>query len=1203
MDHGWQFWIDRGGTFTDVVGRRPDGALHTLKLLSEDAAHYPDAAVEGVRRLLGLGPDDPVPAEAIDAVKMGTTVATNALLERQGAPTLLVVTRGFADLLEIGYQTRPKLFALHIEKPELLHARVLEAIERVDAQGNVLIPLDEAAARAGLARAYGDGFRACAIALMHGYRFTGHEARLAEIAAEAGFTQVSASHAVSPLMKIVSRADTTVVDAYLSPVLRRYVDRVAAALGGVRLLFMQSNGGLVDAHRFQGKDAILSGPAGGVVGMARTGRMAGFERLIGFDMGGTSTDVSHYDGEYERAFETQVAGIRMRAPIMQIHTVAAGGGSILGFDGARFRVGPKSAGADPGPACYRRGGPLTVTDCNVVLGKIQPRHFPAVFGPGADEPLDSEAPRRLFEDLARRIGAATGDAQTPEQVAEGFLRIAVDNMANAIKKVSVQRGHDVTEYTLNCFGGAGGQHACLVADALGMEQVLVHPFAGVLSAYGMGLADRRVMRERSIALPLSGAGMAAIGAALDALEAEARGELAVQGVAADGIRAERKVHLRYAGSDTAIAVDFAPLADMAQTFEGLHKNQFGFVMAGSPMIAEVVATEAIAETADRDEPRRQRPPGAAAAKPSETVTMTSGGARHQAPVYDRAALQPGERIAGPAIIAEATATTVLEPGWGAEITGLGHMVLRRIEARPRGESIGTRADPVMLEVFNNLFMAIAEQMGAALQNTAYSVNIKERLDFSCAIFDPLGNLVANAPHMPVHLGSMGESIRSVAAAHAGRMKAGQVFVLNAPYNGGTHLPDITVVTPLFDAAGAEILFFVGSRGHHADVGGITPGSMPAWSRSVEEEGVIFDNLLLVDDGRFLEDSALAVLGSGPWPARNPRQNIADLKAQVAANERGAGELLAMIGHFGLHVVQAYMGHVQDNAEESVRLAIGRLRSGAFDYATDDDARHIKVSVSVDAGARQAVLDFTGTSAQDAGNFNAPSAIARAAALYVFRTLVDDDIPMNEGCLKPLKLILPEPGLLAPAYPAAVVAGNVETSQAIVDALYGALGVMGAAQGTMNNFTFGNDVYQYYETICGGAGAGPGFDGADAIHSHMTNSRLTDPEVLEWRFPVLLEEFSVRRGSGGKGANRGGDGVIRRLRFLEPMTAAILSGHRRVPPYGMNGGEPGAVGVNSVRRADGSLEPLGGIGQVEMRPGDAFIIETPGGGGYGTPAAE
>jgi 5-oxoprolinase (ATP-hydrolysing) len=1184
---GWQFWIDRGGTFTDVVARRPDGGLLTHKLLSDNPERYSDAALAGIRQILDVQEGRAIPVQLLEAVKMGTTVATNALLERKGERTALFITRGFRDALRIAYQNRPRIFDRHIVLPEMLYSKVVEVDERIGARGEIVLPLDEETAKADLLKVYEEGYRSIAIVFMHGYRYPDHESRVAESAEGIGFTQVSVSHRVSPLMKLVGRGDTTVVDAYLSPILRRYVERLAGELEGVRLLFMQSNGGLTDARRFQGKDAILSGPAGGIVGAVRTSLAAGFDRIIGFDMGGTSTDVSHYAGEFEREFETRVAGVRMRAPMMSIHTVAAGGGSILHFDGARYRVGPDSAGANPGPASYRRGGPLTVTDANVMLGKIQPDFFPRVFGPKGDQPLDCEAVKKEFENLTARIA----DGRSPEQVAEGFVQIAVGNMANAIKHISVQRGHDVTRYTLCCFGGAAGQHACLVADALAMTRVFIHPYAGVLSAYGMGLADQVAMREKAVERKLDENG--ALEEVAEALAIEARDDLLAQGVSPQLIKVIRRAHLKYEGTDTALVVPLGPVHEMVEQFEGAYRKQFSFLMPGKPLIAEAVSVEAIASGERFDEGTQPAKPEAA---PVRTVRMFTGARWHEAPLYRREDLGPGQRVDGPAILAEANATTVVEPEWRASVTPLNHLVLERVRPRAGRVALGTQVDPVMLEIFNNLYMSIAEQMGLRLQNTAYSVNIKERLDFSCALFDAEGNLIANAPHMPVHLGSMGESIKTVIRLNAGKMRPGDVYVLNAPYNGGTHLPDVTVITPVFSSDN-EILFYVGSRGHHADIGGITPGSMPPGSKVVEEEGVLIDNFLLVEQGRFREKETVALLASGRYPVRNVQQNIADLRAQIAANEKGVQELRRMVEHFGLDVVRAYMRHVQDNAEESVRRVIGVLKDGEFDYPLDNGAR-IRVRIEIGEDRRSASIDFSGTSPQLPNNFNAPAAVCMAAVLYVFRTLVEDDIPLNAGCLKPLAVSIPDGCMLRPRYPAAVVAGNVETSQCITDALYGALGVLAASQGTMNNFTFGNDRFQYYETIAGGSGAGQGFDGADVVQTHMTNSRLTDPEVLEWRFPVRLESFEIRHGSGGRGRWRGGNGAVRRIRFLEPMTAAILSGHRLVRPHGLAGGEPGAAGRNYVVRADGRQTPLGPFDQTEMAAGDVFVIETPGGGGFG-----
>jgi len=1200
----WQFWIDRGGTFTDIVARRPDGQLVTHKLLSEHPEQYADAAVAGIRHLLGLAEGEAIPAAAIGAVKMGTTVATNALLERKGEPTLLAITRGFRDALRIAYQNRPRLFDRHIVLPELLYARVVEIGERVGAHGDIVTPLDEAAARADLQAAFDDGLRSLAIVLMHGYRFSEHEAALERIAREIGFTQVSVSHKVSPMMKLVARGDTTVVDAYLSPILRRYVDQVAAQVPGVNLQFMQSNGGLTDARAFQGKDSILSGPAGGIVGMARASALAGFTRVIGFDMGGTSTDVSHFSGEFERVFETQVAGVRMRAPMMSIHTVAAGGGSILHFDGSRYRVGPDSAGANPGPASYRRGGPLAVTDCNVMLGKIQPAYFPRVFGSAGDAALDLDAVRASFAGMARQIGRATGSTPEPEQVAEGFIQIAVGNMANAIKQISVQRGHDVTGYTLTSFGGAGGQHACLVADALGMKTVFVHALAGVLSAYGMGLADQRAMRERAVELRLADTSSEVLADHLDALAAAVAGQLEEQGVEAERISLVRRVHLRYEGTDSAIIVLFADAGAMQQQFEAAYKKRFSFLMPSRGLIVEAVSVEAIGASDAPAETPAVLAPRTGPPTPSDTVRMFAGGAWVDTALYERDALRPGDHVDGPAIIAEANATTVVEAGWRAEVTPHAHLVLTRVEALPERRAIGTSADPVMLEIFNNLFMSIAEQMGLRLQNTAYSVNIKERLDFSCALFDADGNLIANAPHMPVHLGSMGESIKTVMLQNAGSMRPGDVYMLNDPYHGGTHLPDVTVITPVFDEAGEAILFYVGSRGHHADIGGTTPGSMPPDSTSIEQEGVLINNFKLVDgaDGLLRDAETRALLSGARYPARNPDQNMADLRAQVAANQKGVDELGKMVAHFGLDVVRAYMGHVQDNAEEAVRRVITALTDGSYTCQLDNGAQ-IQVAITVDKATRSATIDFSGTSGQLPNNFNAPSAVCMAAVLYVFRTLVDDEIPLNAGCLKPLHVIIPPGSMLNPHYPASVVSGNVETSTCITNTLYGALGVMAASQGTMNNFTFGNAKYQYYETISGGSGAGDGYDGTDVVQTNMTNSRLTDPEILEFRFPVRLESYEIRHGSGGAGRWHGGNGGVRKLRFLEAMTAAILSNNRIHAPFGMAGGVAGATGINTVVRADGSVERLAHIGKTDMTPGDLFVIETPGGGGFGQPCSK
>ena len=1232
----WEFWIDRGGTFTDVVARSPDGAIETAKLLSENPEQYADAAVEGVRRLLRLAPGDPVSPQQVSVVKMGTTVATNALLERKGEPLLLAVTRGFRDALRIAYQNRPKLFEREIVLPELLYRDVVEIDERVGADGTVVAAFDEAAARRALRDAFDRGLRAIAIVLMHAYRYPDHERRLAAIAREIGFPQVSVSHEVSPLIRFVARGDTTVVDAYLSPVLRRYVEQVADDMPGVRLQFMQSNGGLTDAHAFQGKDSILSGPAGGIVGMARVSQAAGFGKVIGFDMGGTSTDVSHFAGEFERAFDTLVAGVRLRAPMLSIHTVAAGGGSILHFDGARMRVGPDSAGANPGPACYRRGGPLTVTDANVLLGKIQPQWFPKVFGPSADQPLDAEIVRERFAALAQRIAAQTGRPMSAEDAAQGFIDIAVANMANAIKKISVQRGYDVTEYTLTTFGGAGGQHACLVADALAMPRVLAHPLAGVLSAYGMGLAQQTAMRERSIENVLDATGLEEAGTVIVELCAAATADLVGQGESREAIRLSRSLMLRYEGTDTALPVTLPDsvtvgagevdsgagdpdgaarraletrqaLTLLREGFEAAYRQRFAFLLEGRALVVDSVVVEALGPGGS-DAFSVSLP----AAREGSVATigqtrLYAQGRWQNAPLLAREQIGAGDRIDGPAVIIEATATTVVEPGWRALMTQRGDILLERSVPRPRRVAVGTDADPILLEIFNNLFMSIAEQMGYRLQNTAHSVNIKERLDFSCAVFDAEGQLVANAPHMPVHLGSMGASVQAVIRDNASRLAPGDVYVLNDPYAGGTHLPDITVITPVFDENGQRILFYTGSRGHHADIGGTTPGSMPPDSRVIDDEGVLITNFKLVESGRMREAELRELLAGAKYPARNIDQNLADLRAQIAANEKGREELLKMVAHFGIDVVSAYMRHVQDNAEESVRRVIDVLADGEFELTLDNGAR-IALAIRVDRSTRSATIDFTGTSAQQHNNFNAPLAVTMAAVLYVFRTLVDDEIPMNAGCLKPLDVVVPPGTMLNPRHPAAVVAGNVETSQCITNCLYGALGVMASGQPTMNNFTFGDARHQYYETVAGGSGAGGrfdgqgrlvgGFDGTSVVQTHMTNSRLTDPEVLELRFPVRLESYEIRAGSGGTGRWRGGDGGIRRVRFLEPMTASILSNGRVHPAFGAAGGGPGAKGVSRVIRVDGRVETLAHADKAELAAGDQFEIDTPGGGGFG-----
>ena len=1196
----WDFWIDRGGTFTDIVAGSPTGSVHSLKLLSENPEQYVDAAVHGIRHLMGLNASDPIPQGSINAVKMGTTVATNALLERKGDPTLLMITEGFSDLLRIGYQNRPALFDLNIVLPEQLYQEVSTVSQRMDAEGNVIKELDIDAALKSLKAAYAKGIRCVAIAFMHGYLNPSHEIAVAKLAHEVGFTQVSVSHETSKLIKLVGRGDTTVVDAYLSPILRRYVEQVSSALdvnNGAcnRLFFMQSNGGLTDAKLFQGRDSILSGPAGGVVGMVKTAGDAGFTNLIGFDMGGTSTDVCHYAGALERTFDTEVAGVRMRAPMMHINTVAAGGGSVLSFQDGRYQVGPDSAGANPGPACYRRDGPLTVTDCNVILGKLNPIHFPAVFGPNANEPLDAEIVKEKFNNLALVIEKQSGKhALTAEETAEGFLRIAVENMANAIKKISVQRGYDVTQYTLNCFGGAGGQHACLVADALGMQSVFLHPHAGVLSAFGMGLADIRSIREEQFDYPLTEIQKA--NDVMDRLTKDSCDTVTSQGVDPTRISVIKRAYLKYKGSHQALEVIFGCEEELRSRFDASHLARFGFISDGRDLVFEMLSAEAVGEDDSPSRPKTDL--NTKPATPKDNINFYSQGKWQKVHLYERENLSSGVVIKGPAIITEQTGTNVIEAGWQGHIDDLGNLILNRYEKKHREAAIGTEVDPVMLEVFNNLFMSIAEQMGATLANTAYSVNIKERLDFSCALFDATGNLVANAPHVPVHLGSMSESVRTIARLNKHTMKPGDSFMLNAPFNGGTHLPDVTVITPVFDAEGTKILFFVGSRGHHADIGGRTPGSAPPDSQHIEEEGVVIDNFKLVDEGVFREEETRALLGSGLYPCRNIAENMADLEAQVAANSTGISEVHQMIDTFGLDVVQAYMRHVQSNAEASVRRVIGNLKNGQCVYPLDDGSE-IHVNIVVDKENCEATIDFSGTSKQVSGNYNAPLSICHAVVLYVFRTLVGSDIPLNEGCLKPLNIIAPVGTMINPEYPAAVISGNTEVSQAIADCLYGALDVVAGSQGTMNNFVWGNEQFQNYETIAGGTGAGPGFNGASAVHSHMTNTRMTDPEVLEKRFPVLVEKFGIRTESGGSGQFSGGNGIERRIQFLEPVTVTTLSSHRIVSPSGRLGGGDGAVGINTVIRKEGGREVLNGNDECDLLAGDSFEMLTPGGGGWGS----
>jgi len=1201
----WQFWIDRGGTFTDIVAVTPEGRIETAKLLSENPSRYADAVLEGIRRFLKARPAG---ERRIGSVKIGTTVATNALLERRGARTVFVTTAGFADVLRIGSQQRPDIFALDVVLPPMLYECVIEAQERISATGEIIEPLDEPGLERDLRAAVRNGYVSAAIAFLHAYRYPEHERRAAEIAARAGFAHVSISHNVSPLIKLVERGDTTVADAYLTPVLGAYVERVRAGLGRDeqagrrRLLFMQSHGGLVGADAFRGRDSVFSGPAGGVVGMADAALASGHDHVIGFDMGGTSTDVCLYAGKFERTATAVVAGVRIAAPMLAIETVAAGGGSILEYASGRLQVGPASAGALPGPACYRNGGPLTLTDANVLLGRIQADFFPRVFGPGADEPIDTAAVDARFAELAARVSADTSSETGPAELASGFLRVAVERMAAAIKHVSVQRGHDPRQFALSCFGGAGGQHACQVADALGIGRVLIDPLAGVLSAYGIGVADVRSIRAAPIGRRLEAECLADVDTDAERLAAALAEALRGQHAELAELRFERRVRLGVAGSDATFPVDYTPgmpAAELADRFAALHGRLFGFGFGaeGRNLVVESIEVEAVASM---PRPRRAALARAAVAPvPVAERRAWFADAWRNVPVYARASLGAGDRLDGPAIVAEANATTVIEPQWRGAVDELGVLVLTRTQPRAEREAVGAERDPTMLEIFNNRFAHVAEQMGAVLEQTAHSVNIKERLDYSCALFDGAGGLVANAPHVPVHLGSMGDSVRAVLDAFAADIRAGDAFVLNAPYQGGTHLPDITVVTPVFLDAQARPIFIVASRAHHADIGGRAPGSMPAQSTHIDEEGVLFAPMPIVRGGAFLERDVRAALAGGAYPARNPDQNVADLKAQLAANAKGVEEILAMVRRFGAEAVAAYMAHVKANAAECVERAVRRLAPGAWTLELDGGER-VCVAVRVDAARGEAWIDFSGTSPTSAGNYNAPASIARAVVLYVFRTLVAERIPLNAGCLEPLHIELPPGSLVNPSYPAAVAAGNVETSQCIADALLAALGACAASQGTMNNLTFGNAEHQYYETLCGGCGAGPGFDGASAVHSHMTNSRLTDIEVLEHRYPVRVRRFAVRRGSGGAGRWRGGDGVIREIEFLAPMQASILSNRRRTAPFGLAGGADGAPGRNTIVRASGAVERVGAAAEMEFAAGERFVIETPGGGGYGTP---
>ncbi|HVO47003.1 MAG TPA: hydantoinase B/oxoprolinase family protein [Steroidobacteraceae bacterium] len=1237
----WQFWIDRGGTFTDVVGLSPAGELHVRKVLSSSPATQgggTDPGIRGARDILaaaGHSADDPsghgtpgTPATPgsplIQTVKVGTTVATNALLERKGEPVVLVTTAGFADALRIGYQNRPDIFARHIVLPDSLYSVTIEARERIDAHGEILTALDVEALRRDLRGARDRGLRAVAVVFMHGWRFTQHERAAAELARSLGFEEVSVSHELSPLVRYVARGDTTVLNAYLALPLRRYLTGLQHELRALdpaaRLELMQSNGGLAAAEQFHAMSSVLSGPAGGLIGMQWIGARLGLHRLIGFDMGGTSTDVSLLDGELPRRFEHTIAGVRLQSPMLDVHTIAAGGGSVLHFQDERCAAGPDSAGADPGPTCYGRGGPLTLTDVQVLLGRLRPDTLPAVFGANGTSRVNAETVAQEFAALAQRVAQATHRPQSVESLAESFLDVAVEAMANAIRQVSTRQGLDAGDFTLFCFGGAAGQHACRVARAAGMHRVLVHPLASVLSAFGIGVADRLAMRRASLRLPLEDSGLNAAAVRLAELEAQARAELAAFEGGTRPAAIQHWLELRAGDSETSLSVPAAALEQVRAAFSAAHQQRFGFAAAARILI-DAVRVEA--RSASLDATSLRMPRRASLALPE--VARAWFGSWQEVPLMSSDTLSGP--IQGPALIVEPNSTLVVEPGWNVQRLPEGELLLeaRTDTAADRPSSAGADCgpDPARIEIFNNLFMHVAEQMGEVLKATAQSVNIKERLDYSCALFDAAGGLVANAPHMPVHLGSMGASVRAVIDTRGPQLPPDSSWLLNSPYHGGTHLPDMTVVTPVFLDGGADSSahastgtrvaasagasapalgarrpdFFVASRAHHADIGGTTPGSMPPFSRTIEEEGVLFECFPLVTDGVLREEALRHALLSATYPARNIEQNVADLRAQLAANARGIAEIGRAVQRHGAATLRSYMRHVQDNAATSVRNAIERLRAGTFRYEMDS-GQAICVRIDIDRAAQRARVDFTGTSGQDAHNFNAPRAVCLAAVLYVFRTLTERAIPLNEGCLEPLDIIIPRGSMLDPVAPAAVAAGNVETSQCIVDALYGALGVLAASQGTMNNLTFGNDRLQYYETIAGGAGAGPGFDGCDAVQTHMTNSRLTDPEILEARFPVLLREFSIRRGSGGAGRYRGGNGTIRRLLFRAPLAGALLANHRRIAPFGLEGGQDASPGAGTIRRTSGEVESLGATARFDAQPGDELTIFSPGGGGFG-----
>lgn len=1256
----FRFSIDRGGTFTDIYAEVPGSpGFRVIKLLSEDPANYADAPREGIRRVLAeyLGeeiPDGEVPAAPIEWIRMGTTVATNALLERKGARCALVITQGFGDLLQIGYQDRPKIFDLEISKPELLYEKVIEVPERLQSLATseppagaevvtgisgerlaILEAPDLDALRTRFEALLAEGIHSLAVVFAHAYAWPAHEEAVGALAREMGFTQVSLSSQVMPKVKLVARGDTTMVDAYLNPHISAYLASFRAGfshpLTDGRLLFMQSDGGLAPAESFTGSRAILSGPAGGVVGYA----MTTFEKerrkpVIGFDMGGTSTDVSRFGGDYELAFETELAGVRVQAPQLQIRTVAAGGGSRLFFDATMFRVGPESAGAHPGPVCYRKGGHLAVTDANLVLGRLQPEFFPHIFGADEKQPLDLDASRaalmRLTEEINTHYRAQGRPDMSVEAVALGFIEVANEVMVRPIREISVMRGFDSKDHILAVFGGAGPQHACAIARALGIEEILVHRFAGILSAYGMGLADVVVERQQPYAGAYERGSLAAVSTGLDALENAAVGALEDQGFGRHQIETDHYLNLRYQGTDTAIMIQrpAAEDGDFAEAFRKRYRREFGFDLTGRAIIIDDLRVRARGKAAGVT----ARPIAAAQGDPEilKTVPCYFDSGWCDTEVYDLDRLGAGHAITGPAIIIHDTATILVEPNCDAEITAHGDVRIRVGRPDTGGHGVGTAADPIQLSIFSNLFMSIAEQMGRMLQKTAISTNIKERLDFSCALFGPAGELVANAPHLPVHLGSMSEAVKAQIHRYSGgnsghrpRLEPGDVLVSNHPAAGGSHLPDITVITPVFssDADGCAIIFWVASRGHHADIGGISPGSMPPHSRRLEEEGACIDSFKLVSGGVFQEEGVTALLAApgklrsraGRPPISGTRllaDNLSDLKAQVAANQKGIELVLEMVAHYGHDVVQAYMGHVQAAAEAAVREALKNLSSSkglaavgtvcAQDYL--DDGSPISLALTIDRSEGSARFDFSGTGPQIWGNCNAPRAVTISAILYSLRCLIEKELPLNHGCLLPIEIVIPEGSLLDPAPDAAVVGGNVLTSQRVVDVVLKAFGVAAASQGCMNNFTFGNDRFGYYETIGGGAGAGPTWEGQSGVHTHMTNTRITDPEILERRYPLLLREFSLREGSGGAGRHRGGEGLVREVEFLDDLQMAILSERRVYAPYGLEGGGPGQRGENIFIRTDGRRLNLGSKNEIHARRGDRFRILTPGGGGFG-----